>query len=340
MRSSAASRPRRVAYTTRTAVVALGEVGLRHIEHQRRSGSPRPCSRPRSRRTAAGRSRHHPSAAAPITLLPSTSSTGIDRTGRRSVAAMDDPVFTGVGVALVTLFDDDGERRPRRHRRRSPASSPPPACRPIVIAGSTGEAAALDGAERVALVKVVREAIPADVPIVVGTGAPSARQAARLTSRGRVRRRRRRARAVAAGAPPTRSPTTPRSCGAAGAVPVLGYHFPPMSAPGIDVDVLPRLADVGVVGLKDSSGDPSRLVRTLDDVRRRPLRRLAVAAVGGRSARRDRRDPRRRQRRARAVDRRLRRRRRRPARARRGDGPAAGPAGVKPCWPSTVGRVG
>ena len=47
-------------------------------------------------------------------------------------------------------------------------------------------------------------------------------------------------------------------------MPVLGYHFPLMSAPGIDVDVLPRLTDVGVVGLKDSSGDPARLVRTLE----------------------------------------------------------------------------
>jgi 4-hydroxy-tetrahydrodipicolinate synthase len=45
---------------------------------------------------------------------------------------------------------------------------------------------------------------------------------------------------------------------------VLGYHFPLMSAPGIDVDLLPRLAEVGLVGLKDSSGDPSRLVRTLE----------------------------------------------------------------------------
>jgi dihydrodipicolinate synthase/N-acetylneuraminate lyase len=50
---------------------------------------------------------------------------------------------------------------------------------------------------------------------------------------------------------------------AAGAVPVLGYHFPMMSPPGIDVGLLPRLTEVGVVGLKDSSGDASRLVRTV-----------------------------------------------------------------------------
>ena len=94
---------------------------------------------------------------------------------------MADPVFTGVGVALVTLFDDDGgvDLDATAELARELAAA---GMRAIVIAGSTGEAATLDGPERVALVKVVREAIPADVPIVVGTGAPSARQAARLTA--------------------------------------------------------------------------------------------------------------------------------------------------------------
>ena len=100
-------------------------------------------------------------------------------------------------------------------------------------------------------------------PIVVGTGAPSAHQAARLT-----------AEVVAGGADAVLVLSPPLSTDpvayyrdvvhAAGSVPVLGYHFPLMSAPGIDVDVLPSLTDVGVVGLKDSSGDPARLVRTLE----------------------------------------------------------------------------
>jgi 4-hydroxy-tetrahydrodipicolinate synthase len=175
---------------------------------------------------------------------------------------MAEPVFTGVGVALVTLFDDDGgvDLDATAELARDLAAA---GIRAIVIAGSTGEAATLDGAERVALVKVVREAIPPDVPIVVGTGAPSARQAARLT-----------AEVVAGGADAVLVLSPPHSAdptayyrdvvAAAGATPVLGYHFPLMSAPGIDVDALPRLTDVGVVGLKDSSGDPSRLVRTLE----------------------------------------------------------------------------
>ncbi|HEU4842423.1 MAG TPA: dihydrodipicolinate synthase family protein [Ilumatobacteraceae bacterium] len=171
------------------------------------------------------------------------------------------PVFTGVGVALVTLFDDD--REVDLDGTAALAGELAAAgMRAIVIGGSTGEAATLDGAERVSLVKVVREVIPADVPIVVGTGAPSARQAARLTED-----------VVAGGAdavlvlspPGSADPTAyyAEVVRAAAGVPVLGYHFPLMSAPGIDVGILPRLAEVGVAGLKDSSGDASRLVRTV-----------------------------------------------------------------------------
>jgi len=175
---------------------------------------------------------------------------------------MDAPVFTGVGVALVTLFDDDGEIDLDATAALA-GELAAAGMRSIVIAGSTGEAATLDSAERVALVKVVRDTVGDDLPIVVGTGAPSARQAARLT-----------AEVVAGGAdavlalspPGSTDPTAYYSevvAAAAGAVPVLGYHFPAMSAPGIDVELLPGLADIGLAGLKDSSGDPSRLVRTL-----------------------------------------------------------------------------
>ncbi len=176
---------------------------------------------------------------------------------------MADPVFTGVGVALVTLFDDDDgvDLDATAELAHDLAAA---GMQAIVIAGSTGEAATLDGPERVALVKVVREAIPAAVPIVVGTGAPSAHQAARLT-----------AEVVAGGAdavlvlsPPLAADPVPyyrEVVSAAGAVPVLGYHFPLMSAPGIDVDALPaphrrrRRRAQGLV-----SGDPARLVRTLE----------------------------------------------------------------------------
>ncbi len=91
-------------------------------------------------------------------------------------------LFTGVGVALVTLFREDGALD-------APATADLAAqlaglgVRCVLVAGTTGEAAALTADERDALVGAVRAAVPADVPVLAGTGAPTGRQAAELTER-------------------------------------------------------------------------------------------------------------------------------------------------------------
>src|SRR6266540_1174087 len=115
---------------------------------------------------------------------------------------MTQPLFTGVGVALVTLFDDDGEVDAKATADHA-AALVELGVRAVIVAGSTGEAATLAEAERTALLTEVRQAVPSGTP-------------------------------------------------------VLAYHFPQVSAPGIPVDVLP---DLPVHGLKDSSGDPDRLLR-------------------------------------------------------------------------------
>ena len=51
----------------------------------------------------------------------------------------------------------------------------------VLVAGSNGEAASLEPEERALLVGAVRAALPPDVVVLAGSGAPSARQAARLT---------------------------------------------------------------------------------------------------------------------------------------------------------------
>lgn len=167
-------------------------------------------------------------------------------------------VFTGVGVALITLFTEDlavdvGATTALAVDLVEAGLSA------VLVAGSTGEAAALDPQERTALVAAVRQALPADVSVIAGTGAPSARQAAVLT-----------AMAADAGAdaalvlsPSRRS--DPRAYYAAVAaashdLPLLAYHFPAVSSPGIAVA---DLADLPVAGLKDSSGDPNRLLEEL-----------------------------------------------------------------------------
>jgi 4-hydroxy-tetrahydrodipicolinate synthase len=48
---------------------------------------------------------------------------------------------------------------------------------------------------------------------------------------------------------------------AAGSVPVLAYHFPPTAGGEVAVDLLSSLP---VQGIKDSSGDPERLLRELE----------------------------------------------------------------------------
>lgn len=164
-------------------------------------------------------------------------------------------LFTGVGVALVTLFSDDltvdvpATAALAGELVQAGVSA-------VVVAGSTGEAAALEPDERAALVRAVRVEVPSAVPVIAGTGAPSARQAVRLTVE-----------AAGAGAdaalvlsPPGVADPRPyydAVAEAADGLPLLAYHYPRVSAPGVEVDAV---ADLPVVGIKDSSGDPDRLL--------------------------------------------------------------------------------
>ncbi len=167
-------------------------------------------------------------------------------------------VFTGVGVALLTMFDRAGDIDPASTGKHA-ADLVGRGVRAVLVAGTTGEAATLTPSERRALVDSVRAAVPADVPVLVGTGAPSIRQATALTRD-----------AVSAGAaavlawPPAGSRDLPGYFGAladaAGGTPVLAYHIPWVSAPGVPV---PALAGLPVAGVKDSSGDPDRLLDEL-----------------------------------------------------------------------------
>jgi 4-hydroxy-tetrahydrodipicolinate synthase len=175
---------------------------------------------------------------------------------------MDEPIFTGVGVALATFFDEGGEVDPKAtadHARTLAELG----VRAVVVAGSTGEASSLAPEERVALLEAVRAAVPAGVPVLQGTGAPSARQAAALTRDARDHG----ADAVLALSPP--GPHDPRRyyqavADAAGDRPVLAYHYPQVSPPGLPVNVL---GDLPISGLKDSSGEPDRLLDELETFR-------------------------------------------------------------------------
>jgi 4-hydroxy-tetrahydrodipicolinate synthase len=172
---------------------------------------------------------------------------------------MTEPLFTGVGVALVTLFHEDGSLDAAATAAHA-VTLVELGVKAIVLAGSTGEASALDAGERVELIATVgKELQGSGVPLIAGTGAPSARQAAALTEQ-----------ACDAGAAGVLVLSPPGSRdlegyyqqvrSKAGATPLLGYHFPTTSAPGIPLERLPQLP---VDGCKDSSGDAGRLLLTL-----------------------------------------------------------------------------
>jgi 4-hydroxy-tetrahydrodipicolinate synthase len=169
------------------------------------------------------------------------------------------PLFRGVGVALVTLFDDD-DALDTAATADLAVRLTDLGMRAVLVAGTTGEAMSLSADERSALIRAVREAVPADVPVLAGTGAPTGAQSAELTRR-----------AFDAGADAALVLSPPavadprryydRVAEAAGDRPVLAYHFPFAAAPGIPVELLPELP---VTGLKDSSGDAGRLLDELE----------------------------------------------------------------------------
>lgn len=170
-----------------------------------------------------------------------------------------DGAFSGVGVALLTLFTDDGTvdvDGTADHATRLVDLG----VRSVLVAGTTGEADTLDDDEREALITAVRERLPAEVPVIGGASGTWTRAAAT------------RAQAARKAGADTVLVHPPRGCqdladffggvaDAVGADRVIGYHNPgPLGVPGIGVR---ELAGLPFAGLKDSSGDPNRLLHEL-----------------------------------------------------------------------------
>ena len=165
--------------------------------------------------------------------------------------------FTGIGVALVTLFDDN-RAVDEKGTADLAARLVDDGVSAVLVAGSTGEAHILDDDERRRLLDAVRARVDG-VPVLAGTGGSWSGEAIRRT----VAARDSGADAALVLSPP-RVPD-PRSyfrevAAAAGDLPLMAYHFPGVSAPGIPVEML---ADLPVLGVKDSSGDPERLLTEL-----------------------------------------------------------------------------
>jgi 4-hydroxy-tetrahydrodipicolinate synthase len=167
-------------------------------------------------------------------------------------------VFTGVGVALVTIFADDGAADVASTAALA-SDLADRGVRAVLACGTTGEAATLTGAERTAIIAAVRSAVPAGIPVLAGAGAASGQRAAELTAAARGAG----ADAILAWPPPGSADLLAYYSGlreAAGGCPVLAYHIPWVSSPGVPVDALAALP---IAGVKDSSGSADRLLDEL-----------------------------------------------------------------------------
>jgi 4-hydroxy-tetrahydrodipicolinate synthase len=168
------------------------------------------------------------------------------------------PVFTGVAAALVTFFDEHGrvDNAATAHHATKLVER---GVRAIVVAGSTGEASHLSMKERLHLLDAVKGAVPTDFPILLGTGdlAPG------VSVPDLTRRAAQHGATAALVLSPHRGDIREfygEVVAAAGTMPVLAYHWPKVSPPGISLDELKALK---VAGLKDSTGDTERMLEIL-----------------------------------------------------------------------------
>jgi len=178
-------------------------------------------------------------------------------TSYRGPVAAPAPLPSGVGVALVTFFDDRGavDARATAARARRCADL---GVASVLVAGTTGEAARLSVRDRVELAAAVKSAVP-EVPVIVGTGFPDATSALEASAQ------------VAAGVADALLVYCPQAEEPAafyGKVreesrgrPVIAYHNPALAARELGTAEVPTW---GVDGIKDSSHRTDRLAELLE----------------------------------------------------------------------------
>jgi dihydrodipicolinate synthase/N-acetylneuraminate lyase len=171
------------------------------------------------------------------------------------------PVFSGVGVSLITLFHGDGSLD-------APSTADLAGrlvelgVKAVVVADAPGEGPALSYNERVELLDAVRRVVSTSsgIPVIAATGCASARQAVRLTKAAADHG----ADAVLVHSPPLRADGDAyyrQVVSVAGAMPVLAQHHPGLAPPGVQLPDLPLLQ---IDGYEDVMADAERLLETLE----------------------------------------------------------------------------
>lgn len=177
--------------------------------------------------------------------------------------------LAGCITALVTPFNEEGGLDPRAFEQLLDDQLAG-GVQGVVVAGSTGEAAMLDGDEYAALIGAAVARIAGRLPVLAGTGLSGTQATIEQTRR-----------AAAAGAsaalvvtPPYVRPTQAgllahyREVAAQGGLPVVLYNVPGRTGCDLLPDTVAALRDVpGIIGIKEAVADPQRM-RQLSALRR------------------------------------------------------------------------
>jgi 4-hydroxy-tetrahydrodipicolinate synthase len=192
----------------------------------------------------------------------------------------------GVITAMVTPFDEaggvdeDGARRLARHLVENGSHG-------LVVAGTTGESPTLDDAEKLALLRAVKQEVDDEATVICGTGSNDTRHSVDLT---------RAATEIGADAVLVVTPyyNKPNRAGllahfeavaAATALPLLLYNIPSRCVINLPPDLLAELAQIdNVVGVKQANDEELRAIDGLDVVAGNDdvfLRCLEIGGTGG-----------------------------------------------------------
>jgi 4-hydroxy-tetrahydrodipicolinate synthase len=134
----------------------------------------------------------------------------------------------------------------------------------LVVGGTTGEAPTLSGEEHRKLLRVAAGVSRGRVPIIAGAGSNSTQHAIELTKDAEASG----ADAILSVVPYYNRPTQAglyahfSEIAAATGLPIILYDVPSRTACRLEDETVARLAELPqIVGLKDASGDPSRIAR-------------------------------------------------------------------------------
>jgi len=172
--------------------------------------------------------------------------------------------ITGSLVAIVTPMHEDGALDFDAYRRLIDWHVGE-GTGAIVAVGTTGESATVDPEEHIELIRVAVEAARGRLKVIAGSGGNSTREAIELTAQAR----RVGADATLQVVPYYNKPTQEgmyrhfRAVAEAVDIPVILYNVPSRTVADLSLETALRLAQVpGIVGIKDASGDLSRVVET------------------------------------------------------------------------------